>query len=91
MSARQWKQRRVRRNKPNRVQLVTGEWVEETELDTTDFNDPVDSEVDTSTLVDETSDEFDTTTIGDSLVCDCGFVAKTAGGLTTHQRSHKEE
>lgn len=23
--------------------------------------------------------------------CHCGFVAKTAGGLSTHERSHAEE
>jgi len=27
----------------------------------------------------------------DGFACDCGFVAKTAGGLTSHQRSHTKE
>jgi hypothetical protein len=65
--------RRVRRNKPDRVQYEDGTWV------------------DVATIDEKTAEKPDTTTVGDP-VCDvCGFVAKTAGGLATHQRSHESE
>lgn len=65
--------RRVRRNKPDRVQFDDGTWVDVTSLDQATGETP------------------DTTTI-DEPVCDaCGFVAKSAGGLSSHQRVHKEE
>lgn len=49
--------------------------------------------VDVSTFGDPPPEDYvepDMTAFGD-LVCDCGFEAKTAGGLTTHQRTHEEE
>jgi len=67
--------KRVRRNKPDRVLTEDG-WV------------------DVTTINDEPSEGvvLDTTAFGDPPVCDdCGFEAKSTGGLSTHQRTHKGE